>query len=176
MIYRNLIKINFAKRIIFDTCQLELDSEESIEATSDYIAITNSKLEQPKQKCLMGLVASSDRAKLVLSNITIKDPPKGALATKFLNVEFSNIKVDDSCICDIVHHLGCDEDNFVLNNDRYLSQDWKVSCCIAQCEPRLHHRKRLFFYCIAKKLKLGFVNKNCATGSTYNWLTNIAPE
>lgn len=119
LIYPNLIKIRYAKEVIFDHCILELDSLEPIEATADITKIINSKLEQPKQKCLMGLVGSSDDALLVLSNITITDPPKGALATSFFNVELVNIQIEDSCLCNIIHHLACDEDNFALNNNRF---------------------------------------------------------
>ena len=59
--------------------------KEGIEATSNQVSLNDVCLKEPQKMALGGLVGISSSSLLVLKNIRLQDPARGALITKFNN-------------------------------------------------------------------------------------------
>lgn len=128
--YTPFLNINAANMIKFLTCKMDLNAENSLTLISDQILFQNSTLllnspepmrvtaanfemigctlDQPQLKSFMGLTPmNTETSTLKFTNITMTDPAKGTFLTKFINVDFENISLEDGCYCQTVMHLAC---------------------------------------------------------------------
>ena len=80
----------------------------------------------PHQKSLQGLTGKDNNSKLVVNDVFLNDPRRGALYTEMPNAEFKNIKVDGECKCYYVNNLVCDKFDFETRIGHQFVT--KVSC------------------------------------------------
>lgn len=89
-----------AEKVIFKESKLKLHSREPLKVTTAHFEMVNCELEEPLQGSLLGITRDEHEVEpvLMLKNLTLKDPAKGTLITRFLNVQVTKIKF---CLFDL---------------------------------------------------------------------------
>ena len=99
----NIINI-VADTLILDKCKIKNWRRSAIRAHVNDANFVSTKLQEPQKHALMHIIPLNKTSKLRLINVTLDDPSKGTLVTKFRHLIYRNIYVE-RCKCDLVQDL-----------------------------------------------------------------------
>ena len=106
----------------FENCTIKNWGEKAIVASADHVNFKNTTLKKLGPYAMMDLHPWSNiSSTLSLANIALERPLEGALASRFPNLHYKNIRVD-KCKCDLAETLLADDYDF-----REILVDEKVS-------------------------------------------------
>ena len=82
---RGAIVITRSENVTFIKTNIHHLQKQGIEATADNVNLIDSYFKEPQRMALSSLVGIQDSSLLTLKNVTLDDPARGALITKFQN-------------------------------------------------------------------------------------------
>ena len=100
----NIINL-VAETLIFQHCKIQNWRHSAIRARVKHAIFYDTKLQEPQKHALMHIYALDPKiSTLHLINVTLDDPSRGTLVTKFPLVLYQNIFIE-RCQCDLVQYL-----------------------------------------------------------------------
>ena len=111
-----------SEKVKFHSSQLEKLDSNSLKISGDIVEFKDVLLIEPLKNSFKEMVGSTPNSKLIMKNVTLRDPSKGTFISRFPNVEMKNLKVE-KCDCGILMFLTCDEDDeeyFELTHGRFI--------------------------------------------------------